>query len=86
MPDDLEGGKQLVKLMLDADAARLLLELAGSSRKQGEYVSRLIRAAALSPNLFAQIEQAEVAELRQVLQHVLLRLGEIEGQLKANRD
>jgi hypothetical protein len=46
----------------------------------------LIRAAALSPNLFAEIEQAEVAELRQVLQHVLLRLGEIEVQLKANRD
>lgn len=46
MTDSPEGGKQLVKLMLDADAATLLLQLAGGPRKQGDYVSKLIRAAA----------------------------------------
>jgi len=81
MQDESEGGKQLVKLMLDTDSARLLLELAGSPRKQGEYVSKLIRAAAMSPNFLSQIEQAEVSDLRQMLQNILIRLGTVETQL-----
>ena len=81
MQDESEGGKQLVKLMLDTDSARLLLELAGRPRKQGEYVSKLIRAAAMSPNFLSQIEQAEVSDLRQMLQNILIRLGTVETQL-----
>jgi hypothetical protein len=41
-----KGRQKEVKLTLDADAADLLLELAGSPRKQGEYVSKLVRQAA----------------------------------------
>ena len=38
-----------VNMMLDDDAADLLPQLAGSPRKQGEFLSRLIRAAAQQP-------------------------------------
>jgi hypothetical protein len=41
-----EEGKITVRLALDPDAADLLLQLAGSERKQGAYISNLIRAAA----------------------------------------
>lgn len=48
-----KGDKTEVRLALDTDAAQVLAQLAGSPRKQGEYVSKLIRAAAAGqlPNL-----------------------------------
>lgn len=41
-----KGEQREVKLTLDAEAAELLLKLAGSPRKQGEYISNLIRQVA----------------------------------------
>src|SRR5689334_5666783 len=65
-------GRKEVKLSLDADAAALLLQLAGSQRKQGEYVSNLIRAVAKQAGLsdLEEIQGADVATLRQVVQRL----------------
>ena len=54
-----------VKLVLDADAAAMLPELAGSPRKQGEYVSKLIRQAAVQRATAPSIDPME--RLRQEL-------------------
>lgn len=61
-----EEGKQLVKLVLDADAAAVLPGLAGSPRKQGAYVSALIREAA-ARRAQEQAEQADAPALRQLV-------------------
>ncbi len=53
-----KGEQKEVRLTLDVDAADLLLRLAGSPRKQGEYVSSLIRMAAKQTNL-AELEEIE---------------------------
>jgi len=53
---------------LDADAAELLVELAGSSRKQGAYLSDLIRAAAAARTATIQTEDADLATLRTQVQ------------------
>ena len=59
-----------VNMMLDDDAAELLPRLAGSPRKQGEYLSRLIRTAAQAQQESPDPDQA-LAELgRQVLRLV----------------
>lgn len=80
----VETGKESrreVKLMLDAEAAAMLLELAGSPRKQGEYVSRLIRAAFASREALARVDQADVDELRQLVRSVLLEVATLRDQL-----
>ena len=58
--------KQSVTLALDADAAALLIHLAGSPRKQGALVSRLIRErAGHAPDLARLTElERELALLR----------------------
>ena len=48
---------------LDPDAADLLLQLAGSPRKQGEWLSAMIREKAREQNIFAARLQALEAEL-----------------------
>jgi len=58
MADNDEEGKTKVRLALDSDAAELLLRLAGSPRKQGEYISNLVRMAAKHNNL-AELEAPE---------------------------
>jgi len=57
MAGNEEEGKK-VRLTLDPDAAELLLRLAGSTRKQGEYISNLIRLAAKQSNL-AELEESD---------------------------
>lgn len=71
MADDLEeGGEIKVRLSLVADAAALLLKLAGSPRKQGDYLSQVIRAIAEGripdPTVATAIETLEqrLAELK----------------------
>jgi hypothetical protein len=74
------GGQREVKLTLDADAADLLLQLAGSSRRQGEYVSKLIRAAASPPEAPSQSD--ELTEIRLILRDVLFELSGLRAQLR----
>ncbi|MDQ2807843.1 MAG: hypothetical protein M3Z04_13190 [Chloroflexota bacterium] len=58
-----------INMMLDDDAADLLPQLAGSSRKQGEFLSNLIRAAAQQAQ--SPVPDPALAELgRQVLRLV----------------
>lgn len=64
-----EGDKVDVKLALDRDAATMLLELAGSQRKQGEYVSQLIRAAHAGRPVRLQVLD-RLAELEQEIQQL----------------
>jgi hypothetical protein len=76
-----KGPRREVKLMLDAEAATMLLELAGSQRKQGEYVSTLIRAAFASREALAQVDRADVDELRELVRSVLLEVAALREQL-----
>ena len=48
------------KLWLEEDAAALLIQLAGGPRKQGDYLTALIREQARHPTLHARI--ASLAE------------------------
>jgi hypothetical protein len=71
---------QRITIVLDADAARLLPDLAGSSRKQGEYLSGLIRAAA------ANAEHPPAADLDGLRLQVSLLAGQVAslaGRLSA---
>ena len=45
--------------MMDRDAAALLLQLAGSPRKRGEFLSNLVRERAHGAPLLDRIEQLE---------------------------
>ncbi len=47
------------KIYFDEDAAELLLRLAGGPRKQGEYLSELIRRAAEGQTVEARIRVLE---------------------------
>ncbi len=79
--DTEKGPRREVKLMLDTEAAAMLLALAGSPRKQGEYVSRLIRAAFTSREALAHVDQADVDELRRLMRSVLLEVAALRDQL-----
>ena len=70
-----------VKLTLDADAAELLLQLAGGPRKQGEFVSKLIRAAASRPDLLSEIETADIGDLRSMVYKLAQDLAGVQSQL-----
>lgn len=70
-----EGGKRDVKLALDEDAADMLLELAGGPRKQGDFVSQLVRAA-------YEQRHTDEPDLRAQVAEVMRRLAEVEAQLK----
>jgi len=84
-----EGDKQLVKLMIDSDAAAMLLKLAGGPRKQGEYISTIIRAIASEAGLMdagaatavpielTEVEKADMATLRQGVQQVLQEMRDL---------
>ncbi len=60
-----EGDRQPVRLLLTTEAANILPQLAGSPRKQGEYVSQLILEAAKEAEAerIAELE-AELARLK----------------------
>jgi hypothetical protein len=64
---------QRITIMLDDDAAGMLPRLAGSSRKQGEYLSGLIRAAA------ANAEHPPAADLDGLRLQVSLLAGQVAG-------
>lgn len=68
-----------VKLVLDTDAAALLPQLAGSPRKQGEYVSKLIREAAARRNATPQPDPGET--LRREILGIALQLSTVTQQL-----
>jgi hypothetical protein len=59
-----------VNLILDDEAAELLPRLAGSSRKQGEFLSNLIRAAANQQSAVVQTDRTLADLGRQVLRLV----------------
>lgn len=81
VPDNQEGGKQLVKLMLDADAAQMLLQLAGGPRKQGDYVSKLIRLVA-SGDLGPAVQMADkLGAVERELSELARRVDAIKGDL-----
>jgi hypothetical protein len=80
MPEDdelTERGKQVVRLLLDTDAAVLLPKLAGSPRKQGEYVSRLIRDAAERTGII-EVEQADLPTLRRLVMGLMREVDELK--------
>ena len=60
---------------LDPDAAELLIQLAGSSRKQGEYLSTLIREKAREQPLLLR-----VAALEQELLRLKLEVLQVQHQ------
>ncbi len=62
-----------VNMMLDDDAAELLPQLAGSSRKQGEFLSGLIRAAAQSQHAQAGDPNKALTELGRQILHLIER-------------
>jgi hypothetical protein len=72
-----EGGKRDVKLALDEDAADMLLELAGGPRKQGDFVSQLVRAAweQRRPDNQPSGVQRELAEIRERLARLEMSLA-----------
>lgn len=72
-------GRVAVKLVLDADAANMLPELAGSSRKQGEYVSKLIRRAAIQKDAPPTGDAAE--QLRRELLSIASHLSTVTKQI-----
>ncbi|HMA35708.1 MAG TPA: hypothetical protein VKY74_14680 [Chloroflexia bacterium] len=80
-PDAEKGGRKEVKLMLDGDVAGILMRLAGSPRKQSEYISRLLRAASDAQDALAQVEQAELVEIREILRGVLVELADLRARL-----
>ena len=78
MPDTT-GGHVSVRLVLSADAAAILPKLAGSPRRQGEFVSKLILASAGGPQvLYAELldriqeQEQELAKLRADVQRAIL--------------
>jgi hypothetical protein len=76
-----KGATKEVKLTLDADAAQKLLAMAGSPRKQGDFVSRLIHAAASQPELLSGVENADVEQLRQMVYRLSQDVASVQGQL-----
>ena len=72
-------GRIAVKLVLDADVAEMLPRLAGSPRKQGEYVSRLIRQAAAQETAGPRSDPAE--QLRQDVLGVASQLSTVTKRL-----
>ena len=76
----MDGAKATVKLVMDADAAELLLKLAGSQRKQGEYVSRLVRAAAAGG---LDVQRVALVDKVAALEEQLTALGEQLAQVRA---
>ena len=74
---DSKGGQVTVKLVLDADAAALLLQLAGGVRSQGKYVSKLVRAAAANDLPYLDLTD----EIRQFEQQVTQQLAELKQRV-----
>jgi len=61
--------KVVRKLHMDEDAAAILVRRAGSPRKQGEYLSKLLRAQDQPGALLAELTrlESELARLRRQL-------------------
>jgi len=81
-PINPKGEQREVKLTLDVEAAELLLRLAGSSRKQGEYVSNLIRQAAKQTN-FAELEDLEEGDVAPTRSQMQRMRRELLARIKA---
>jgi hypothetical protein len=74
---------QRLTVIVDDDIPAMLLELAGSSRKQGDYISQLVRAAHLSREALpaVQVETLSVEALRHMVMGMIGRLQAMEGRL-----
>ena len=73
-----------VTVVMDDDAAELLLHLAGSSRKQGLFLSELIRTAAAAQAVTGQAAGSELESLRQALQGLALEVMRLKARLDAS--
>jgi hypothetical protein len=65
-------------LTLTDHAAELLPRLAGKYHDQGTYVSQLIEDAAVSQSRAAEVEQADLAALRQIVADLIQRVELLE--------
>lgn len=63
-----------VTIALDDEAAALLIQLAGGPRKQGVYISRLVRAQARPDSLLTELTRMET-ELARLRAEVRRQLG-----------
>ncbi len=71
-----------ITVMLDDEAAALLPRLAGGARKQGEYLSGLIRAAAARPaGGGATPEATELEHLRIQVRGIIGELQSLNARL-----
>ena len=66
-------------VVLDDGVSEQLVKLAGGSRKQGEYLSRVIRA--LYAGELEAHEGAELEQMRLALSGLAGKLKEVEGRL-----
>jgi hypothetical protein len=74
---------QRLTVLVDDDIPAMLLELAGSSRKQGEYISQLVRAAHAGRDVVGpqQVEALTTESLRLMVLGLAGRLHAMEGRL-----
>jgi prevent-host-death family protein len=66
-----------VTVIMDDDAAELLAQLAGSTRKQGAYLSSLIRVVAASRGLLPGSGQDTISQESSYNQIGILRLSDV---------
>ena len=66
-------------VVLEDGVSEMLVKLAGGSRKQGEYLSRVIRA--LYAGELEAHEGAELEQMRLALSGLAGKLKEVEGRL-----
>jgi hypothetical protein len=74
---------QRLTVIVDDDIPAMLLELAGSSRKQGDYISQLVRAAHASRDVVGpeQVAALTTESLRLMVLGLAGRLQSMEGRL-----
>ncbi len=70
-----------VTVVMDDDAAELLRQLAGSSRKQGLFLSDLIRATAAAQVLTGQAASGDLESLRQTMQGLAIEVMRLKARL-----
>ncbi len=69
-----------VTVVMDDDAAELLVQLAGSSRKQGQFLSELVRAAEAAKVVTVHVTGSELESLRQTLQGLALEVMRLKAR------
>lgn len=72
---------QRITISMDTTAAERLLELAGSSRKQGEYIAKVVNS--IYENQLAGGSNLVVEDLRLRILGLMAELSEVRGRLAA---